>query len=416
MGKNNKVRRVQKKLSKARKLKVLNKKIAKGNLSLNPAFHILQNPFANLNDEQRIQVIRELAQNSEKKYQEALIKTKEILIRYDPISMLAILASYGLTAGVGDNGIQEKDSDRKLHQFQLEICQALALQIRPEEFQNQPVIPDIVQEMWAALSDLMSASHFRGIQHSEDSLAQDGAIKQLQRMMRGNTQLVRNWGYFSQVKSISHELYGHFDGIIENSNGFSCSNVIALFQLLIEEIEQANTNRLQSLSHLYKLKDKAELVFKYHELIGESPEAAEQFIQHNKIHSVPFKALFFMMLSHYDLQLYELYTFSPKYLAEKLGADVSAIQNILDAFSYELGALESYETEYLHLSNPIWLRPIIQIEDEKYFCALPQMFFSFVLPSLDRLVENIDPTALSKRRACYLEEKIVEISSGRQFN
>ena len=155
------------------------------------------------------------------------------------------------------------------------------------------------------------------------------------------------------------------------------------------------------------------MVIKYHELIGASPGTAEQFIKTENFRLMSFKELFFMLMSHYDLRLHKLYEFSPKYLADKLEIDVTATRGILDFFSYKLGALKGDETEYLHLSNPIWLRPIIQIEDEKYFCALPQVFFSFVLPSVDRLVENIDPTALSKRRACYLEEKIVKIINRR---
>lgn len=414
MKKNSKIKRTQKKLKKARKLSALKKRQAdQNNLSLNPVFQTLPNPFSELNDEQRMQAIRELAHNSERKYQDALAKIKEILVSYDPISMLSILASYGLTVGVGDNGIQGKDSESKLQQFQLEICQALALQVNPEIFQHQPVTPDIVQEMWTGLSDLMSANNFRGIEHTENSSSQESAVKQIQHMMRGNTQLVRNWGYFSQVKSISHELYGHFDGLLEKSNGFSCSNVITLFQLLIDEIELANTKRLKSFRDLYRLKDKTKLVINYHELIGASLAAAKQFIETENFRLMPFKALFFMLMSHYDLRLHEFYEFSPKDLAEKLKIDVTATKGILDFFSYELGALSDYETEHLYLSNPIWLRLIIRIEDEKYFCALPQMFFSFVLPSLDGLVENIDPTALSKRRACYLEEKIVEIINRR---
>lgn len=414
MGKDNKIRRAQKKLKKARKLSALKKRqVNQNNLSLNPVFQTLPNPFSELNDEQRMQAIRELAHNSEKKYQESLTKIKELLVSCDPISMLSILASYGLTVGVGDKGIQEKDSERKLQQFHVEICQALALQINPNNFQHQPVTPDNVQEMWTALSELMSASHFRGLEFSEGFSIQEAAIKQIQRMMMGHTQAVRNWGYFSQVKSIAYELFSHFDDLAKSHYGFSCSNVIALFQRLIDETEHANTIRLQFFKDLYKLKDKTKLVIKYHELIGATPTAAKQFVETEQFRLMPFKALFSMLMSHHDLRLHESYEFSPQYLAEKLESDVTVFKGILDFFSYELGALRDYETEHLYLSNPIWQRPIIKIEDEKYFCALPQMFFSFVLPSLDRLVEDVDPTVLSKRRADYLEEKIVEIINRR---
>ncbi|MHB1115498.1 hypothetical protein [Sideroxydans sp.] len=414
MGKNNKIKRVQKKLKTARRLSAHKKRQSeKNSSSLNPAFKMLPNPFAELNDEQRKKIVSELAHNSENKYQESLAKIKELLVSCDPISMLSILASYGLTVGVGDNGIQEKDSERKLQQFHVEICQALALQINPNNFQHQPVTTDNVQEMWTALSELMSASHFRGLEFSEGSSTQEVSIKQIQRMMMGHTQAVRNWGYFSQVKSIAYELYSHFDDLIKNRYGFSCSNVIALFQRLIDDTEHANTIRLQSFKDLYKLKDKTKLAIKYHELIGSTPAAAEQFIETEHFRKMSFKALFFMLMSHHDLRLHESYEFSPKYLADKLEADVTATIGILDIFSYELGALREYETEHLYLSNPIWQRPIIKIENEKYFCALPQMFFSFVLPSLDRLVEEVDSPLLRKMRADYLEEKIVEIINRR---
>jgi hypothetical protein len=414
MGKDNKIKRAQKKLKNSRKLSAQKKKQSeKSSSSLNPAFKMLSNPFAELNDEQRKKVVSELAHNSEKKYQESLTKIKDLLVSCDPISMLSILASYGLTVGVGDNGIQEKDSEHKLQQFHVEICQALALQIKPNNFQRQPVTPDNVQEMWTALSDLMSASHFRGLEFSEGISTQETAIKQIQRMMMGHTQAVRNWGYFSQVKSIAYELYSHFDELLKKTYGFSSSNVIALFQRLIEETEHANTKRMQFFRELYKLKDKTKLVVKYHESIGATPAAAKQFIETENFRLMPFKALFFMLMSHHDLWLHEAYEFSPKYLAEKIETDATAIKGILDFFSYELGALKDYETEHLFLSNPIWQRPIIKIENEKYFCALPQMFFSFVLPSLDGLVEDIDSPLLSKRRADYLEDKIVEIINRR---
>jgi len=415
MGINNRKRRAQKKLYKTRKRKELQKKRAKeANKPLGPVLQMLPNPFADLSDDVRKQAIQEIAQKSEKIYQESLAKVREILHRYDPISLLSILASYGLNVGVGDDGIQTKDSDLKIQQFHIEICQGLALQTKPEELQRQPFGPDEVQELWDALINLMQAHNYRDLEQGiEDELEEEKAVRLLQRGMRGYTQMVRNWGYFLQVKSISQEIYGHFDGLLEEAYGFSVSNIIDLFQLLIDETETANSNRYQSLSKLYKLKDKTELVFKYYELIGEAPDKADQFIQGIDIESIPCKALFVMLMSHYDLWLHENYEFTPGYLSGKLGVDEAIIKKILDKFSYEWGGLESYETEYLYLSNPVWLGPIIKIEADKYFCVFPQVFFSFVIPSLDRLVENIDKTALSDRRADYLEKKIVEVINRR---
>ena len=377
-------------------------------------FQRVLNPFADLDQSTRKKAIQEIAQNSEKIYQESLAIIKGILHKYDPVNILSVISSYGLTIGVGDNGIQTKDSDYKIYQAHLEICQGLALQLKPEEMQKLPFGPDVVKEIWDSLVMLMNAYNYRGLAQDVDNESEDCiAVRLLQQGIRGSTQMVRNWGYFSQVKSISQELYGFFDNALKDKYGFTVTNIIQLFQLLIDEIEDANTSRYLAFSDLYKFKDKTQLILKYHEMIGQSSEEAGQFIKNMDIDTVPYKSLFSMLMSHYDLRLPENYKFRPSYLSNKLGIDESIIKKILDEFSYEWGELESYETEYLYLSNPVWLHPIIKLETGEYFCVFPQVFFSFIIPSLDRLIESLNKEALSNRRAGYLEEKVVEIINRR---
>ena len=131
-----------------------------------------------------------------------------------------------------------------------------------------------------------------------------------------------------------------------------------------------------TISNLYKLKDKTQLIFKYHEMIGQSSEEADHFINNIDIDSIPYKSLFSMLMSHYDLRLPENYKFRPSYLSKKLGLEESIVRTILDEFSYKWGGLESHETEYIFLSNPVWLRPIIKLETGEYFCVFPQVFFA----------------------------------------
>ena len=410
MGKNNKARRATKKNARISKKKAAKKKkLARGNLPVGPEFMILPNPFAHLSNEERIQVERAIVQNSEIKYQNALEKIKEILHRYDPIAMLAILSSDGLMVGVGDDGLVEKDSERNFHQSHVEICQALALQINPEKLQFQPFGGDTVTEIWEALTNLLNVIALRRMPDLHNSPEEKVAVSLLQQWIRGNTQIVRNWGFFSQVKNISNELYGFFDKLLEKKYGFSSSNVITLFELLIDEIENAATGRHHNLRDLYKIKDKKKLVFKFFDLFSFSPENAKEFIQKYEVQSLEHKTLFFSLLSFMNLQLYKSYEFSSIDLATKLGIGEEVVRKIFDQFSYDFGDLESYKTDHIYLANPIWLRPAIKTKDGKYFCVLPQVFFSYIIPSLDGLIEKLDKKALSDRRAFYLEEKIAEI-------
>ena len=378
--------------------------------SIAPTFQVMQNPFAHLSDDERKQAIKEIAENSERVYQESVNKVKEILTSYDPITLLSILASYGLTVPVGDDGLTKKDSEFEIKQAHIELCHAFALQINPDNLKRGPFGPDVVQEIWEALPSLLEAHNFRKLaERNGDATDDEKAINLVQQSIRGNTQIVRNWGYFSQVTQISQEIYEHFDNPLKDKYGFTASNVIELFKYLISEIEQRNSKRFQELKQLNQVKDKKELIYKYNELIGQQKEDAERFINGVEIDLLDRKTLFSMVMSHYDLRLPENYTFYVEEIFNDLGLDKAATKGILQEFSYSFGELERYDTEYIYLSNPVWLRPLIRIENDKYFCAIPQLFFSFVIPSLERLFEDIDRNELSDRRARYLENKVAEI-------
>ena len=416
MGKNNRRRRSHKKSRRAKKrreLKKNNTKSSKSSFVSGPVLRKIPNPFDHLSESEREQVLKEIAEGNEKSYSASLSKISELFHLYEPTLLLSALASYGLTTSVGKDGVQARDSDAKIHQSHVEICQALALQTNINALSTQPPPPDIIQELWDAITTLTTSHSYRDIANFEDDSVEEKAVSLLQQWIKQNTMIVRNWGYFFQVKNISQELYGHFDTLIENEKGYTISNIINLFQLLIKQIEKANTNRHKTLSDLYQLRNKIELINKYHELINLPEEEAKQFIERIDLNKLPFKHLFLMLVSHHDLWLNENYEFYPDKLAEELNIDLLSVTKILEEFSLKWGDLESFETEHLYLSNPVWLHPIINCENNKYFCVFPQAFFSFIIPSLDRIIGSINKTALSTRRALYLEEKIVEIINRR---
>ena len=115
-----------------------------------------------------------------------------------------------------------------------------------------------------------------------------------------------------------------------------------------------------------------------------------------------------MILSHYDLRLPGVYTFSASNLAALLELDQDQVTAILDEYALAWGTLAEYETEHLHLSNPVWEKPLVELADGEYFCALPVGFFSFVIPCMEAVLSPF-ATAVSDRRAEYLESKVAEI-------
>lgn len=410
MGKKNRARRAIKKRKKIQRIKAQTKNKQDNKNISGPVFQMIESPFANFSDEKIKQLAEGMGKNSEKRFQESLTKIQNLLKKYDATTLLSILSAYGLTAAFGDDGIKPSANSNPLNQSHVEICQALALQVNPEEYGGAPVTPDVVQQAWDALIGIAQSFPSRRMTGKLVGAPEEQAsIVLLQEWVRINTQTVRNWGYFSQVKIISKELYSFFDELLLEKAGFRASDVINVFDYMVSSIEETLAARINLLSELYRIKKPKNLVYKYYEIIGQSSEEAKTFIEKLSVESAPIKSIFAMLLSHYDLRLYRNYTFNPNNIEKALGISEQIVSAILEKFSYGIGGLSKFNTEHIFLANPIWYRPVIKLYKNGYFCPIPQLFFSFVLESFDKIIEEFDKDALHDRRANYLEEKIDEI-------
>ena len=418
MGKHNRARRKRKlALKAARKKRRREQSKTRGRgRTLAPTFHLFRNPFEGLSDEQRRLAINEIAKNSEKKYQEALSELRAILRRHYPLLVLSHISYYGLRVPVDEtSGITKLDSDSEMFPFHIEMLQALSLQIEPDQLSGEPCGPDVLTRTWDQVKMLCDAHIFRQFDSAGVDLPDDEKTVALaQWLMRGATQAVRNWGYHFQVKQIARELYSPFDAQLLEARGFSASDIVNLFEAMVTEVEARQTAHIKTLAELFGSsgKDRRLLVENYHALIGLEKEKAEQFIERLNVKDRPLKDVGAMLVAHYDLRLLDVFTFLASDLAELLGLDEVRVSAILDEYALAWGGLCAYETEHLHLSNPVWEKPLVRLGDGRYFCALPVSFFSFVIPCMETVLSPF-VAAVSERRAEYLESKVAEIVESR---
>lgn len=380
---------------------------------LPPSFQVMENPFASLTPEQRELLINTVGEESKKKVADILGALEHILRKYDPITLISNVAGYGLVVGAGDEGVTSKTSIVGVEQAHVELLQALMLQVPKDEVGLHPVTPDVVQKVMEQLKDVSLA--FPMSRMADDLSGMSNAelsIRMIQEKLRGHTQMVRNWGFHSQVKTICRELYSSFDELLSQEIGFSPSNVIDFFDAMIKLMEDKLTHRFQSLSKLKQAKNSSEMIFKYHELIGQGKEEADDFKKKIDISRMSKKQVFTMCLSHYDLRMPDNYWINFDELVGRTGLSDRVLRAIADYFSIECGDLNESNKFYFFLDNPIWNKPIIYTGDG-YCCILPQIFFSFAMVALDDLVEQFDKEALHDRRSTYLEEKIESIVKSR---
>ena len=256
MGKNNRVRRKQKLAQKTARNKRQRKTLERRakSRSLAPAFHVIPNPFAGLTDDQRRLAIAEIAKKSEETYQEALSDLRHTLRRHNPLLVLSIMASYGLTAPVDPtSGVTKLDSDCDLYPFHLEILQALSLQIELAELCGAPFGPDVPTQVWKSIKALCEARNFRRLDPDGADLPDDEkTIALAQQLIRSATQTVRNWGYHSQIKRIARELYSPFDAQLLATKGFTASDVLNVFEEMLSETQSRQTARYKTLANLFR--------------------------------------------------------------------------------------------------------------------------------------------------------------------
>jgi len=411
MRKNNTTRKTKKKRNKVKKERQNNSNNDKRIKikSSGPVFISVDNPFSNTSEIQRKDIISELMKNGSSKIIESFDKIEKILRVYDPIKLLAIVSGYGLTVVAGDKGVQSKEDKDGINQSDVELLQALSLQLPADKYGQRLVTPDVVEIVWDSLIELSKA--FQLSRLNSELLGETDkniAVNQIQEMMRSNTQGVRNWGYYSQVKSIAKEIYSHFDPIVEARYGFTPSDIIEVFSFMLNSVEQSLTSRCNILKELKSIKRTDDLILRYHKLTGLGEEETSNLSDSFDVRKYSVEDVFIMLLSHYDLKMAENYYFNVSDIANSVGIENDSAQSLLDYFSYSVGDLLDFNKEYFFLDNPIWNKPIVKIND-RYFCPMPQLFFSFVLTSLDSITESIDKQQLHARRAIYLENKIDDI-------
>ena len=418
MGKDNRARRKQKKAQLAARKSRQSKRASNRAKSQQfaPTFATQPNPFRDLSSDQRREVVEQLAASGQKQYQEALSYLKDLLQRYDPTLVLANVSSYGLSVPVRETtGVSKSESDLALFPFHAEILQALSLQTPRDDLSFQPFGPDVLAQVWENVKTLCEAQHLRHFNPDGIGLPPDQqAVALAQQLIRGATQNVRNWGHHSQIKRIARELYSPFDGPLSAARGLSASNVIDVFEAMVQQVEFRQTNRAKSLGDLFRNAGKSvrTLTDNYHELIGLGDDDGARFLEHIRGRGMPLETVRAMLLSHYDLRLPDLYTFHPSDFSAVLPIDEGHVSTILDHYALEWGSLSDYETDHLHLSNPVWTQPVIKLDHERYFCALPAGFFSFVIPCMESMLSRFG-TAVSDRRAQYLESKVADIVRSR---
>lgn len=373
-------------------------------------FTEINNPFSGLSQEVVAEILVEAGRTHEIEFKESLEKLLEKINSVNALHLISMLAAYGLVVGITATGKTSKKRQPTLHQVHVELAQALALHSSFLEQPSEPIHPHQIQEIWDLLISLNDNFNFkRLIQIQNIKTEEQKAILELQEWLRLHTNIVRNWGYLRRVISIAKRLYSEIDSLFKTSVGLEATSLIDVFDCLVNHIEEVNTERLQHIRSVFKARTIEEAIKIYHEAYQlPGTEEAIAFIQER---GITLEEVRFLILSHSDSFLSESFSFTSEELASSLNLETASVEGALSRLSYQFGELKNSNPEFFFLANPVWTKPLIKLPTGSYFCAIPQVFFSFIFQTIDSLlsVEQVKQEVQDKRRSRFLEDEIKQM-------
>jgi hypothetical protein len=328
-----------------------------------------------------------------------------------PLHVLTILASYSLMNSVDEapNAGKGHSSTDRIHQGHVEYMQALLL--RHPWARHSPPTPDVMQEIFDTLPALFVDFARMRVPSAGNESAEDAggtehmAAAAVRELLRSHTAVVRNWGYFNAVKRISSEVLGAADADFQAVYGLTLTQLVLLFEHLVRRMEDRVNDFRKRMFDVFRAGSPSEMgreLVKQFVGIG-GADALRDLLDKPGLQQDEAKLRILLAL---EAIMPRWLMFDAPTISQELGWEVGSVSGILKRLSLSFGALHDRAPEVLLLENPMWLQPLIEVEDGIFFSSLPQTLMSFVFPIVESLAKPHE--ALRERlrmaRAQYLED------------
>ncbi|MBH5372242.1 hypothetical protein [Bradyrhizobium glycinis] len=234
---------------------------------------------------------------------------------------------------MSDAGVSAKRLTSKIEQHHIELLQALMLMLPISEWGEYRASPVDIQntiDTIVELADAFFARRYKAVEDATDLQAR--TVLALQERLRVHTQMVRNWGYFSEVVQISSELYAPLDDALRKALGFSASDLIATGRHLVWVLEDRNTENFKRLKLAFRERTTPRLVrafFKHHPEMKGDVEKFLAAIPGN----VTLEQVKFRLLAQASIWYVAAMSFTAPQVAQGTGLAVDPTGAVLDALS-----------------------------------------------------------------------------------
>ena len=331
-----------------------------------------RNPFPDDMDfDQRLAVLLKIGENAAKDFEKDYVRLLDYFRDFDPLYLLSFSVMYFLAhqEGIDREAIEGKD---EFPPFYIEILQCLSL-FHERTISVRPLVEKAYDfhELLKSLNTNQSYRYYEIAKDVKNEVELRGVTLRME--MMSHTLAVRNWAYEPQMRKVTYDLAALVENEFTDKIGISPKQ---LLDILFNSVELTNDRlnvHLNKLRPLIKAKNYKEVFDRY-----EAGFPNVDFTDEEKRLSIwkqsgkNLKNLNYMLFSHADLKLPEIFTFCLEDLKNLSAVECSdeQITKIFDELSYEFGDLKDYDKDHIFLNNPVHQKPFIRLEEKGYFSAI----------------------------------------------
>lgn len=186
---------------------------------------------------------------------------------------------------------------------------------------------------------------------------------------------------FFQLKKEDEERYIKLNKYIDKIYEFSADSAINFFNILLDETQKREKKRRLLLNKLSTISGIKKLQTTYLNLISDNLKSVAYLEQIFRAKKYSRKEVLTLICTHYDINIAEIYTFESRDFSIKHGMDAKLVTKMIEKFSYGFGDLAEKSGE--GLANSIVEKPLMRLNDGKFYCSMPELFFGFKVGALE---------------------------------
>lgn len=369
----------------------------------------MPDPFGGAPLDVRRKVMTEIATRARVSFEAEYPKIINWFDTYDPLYILSFCVFYFLST---PQGVDKEAVDGKLDfaPHHLELLQAFALR-RPRMGTPAP-LKEKAMELQETLKRITDDLGIAQLTVLRDGMS-DSEVKKhfVLHQMRSQNFAIRNWAYPDQTYAHLKALFsGSLDATL--SRKYGGASVVRLVDALIALAEESNV-RLNA--HLGRLRP-AMTALSYEQCYAEYQKAfqiikddtdamRDVFVRMCGSDLRSFKSL---LMAHSDLFLECIFTFTLDDIMKAYGEEShrAGVLKMIRKMSHRFGDLAGADVNHFLFSNPVLVRPLIELNDCSFFWALGGILAHTLPAMLEELIPTRERPRYSDTRAKYLEDAV----------